>query len=231
MRQEVIRHEKKEQSAFRWFRIILRSLPMSFYILGLPYILVYHVFAKDPNNKRVITTSLVCYLCGVILLQILGSVRAYYSWKSRDIEIPKAPSMYYTEEVKPSKEGIKGFLTSCCSSSSLKSKSSSKLGSEEISNRESNNTIVVKKKTNPPLPPNTFSLKNPMNLIELLSLTLEFFQMASFSLQTNPYEPNNNFPTPAPTPAPSGYVEESPIDSIPDFWGKKLFQVLYWCYY
>jgi hypothetical protein len=216
VRQEVIRHEKKEESAVRWLRIILRSLPMSFYILGLPFVLVREVFEKDPTDKRTITMCLVCYLSGVIALQVLGSVRAYYSWKTRDVSTPKAPSMYYEEEIKPSNEGIKKLLTSCCSGSG---------GEKESVPRESNTR--VKKQTTPPLAPNTFSFANPMNLIELLSLTLEFFQMASFSLQNNPYESSNESPTPSPTPSPSGYSEESLTDSIPNFWGKKLFQVLY----
>jgi hypothetical protein len=71
VRQEIIRHEKKEQSAIRWLRIIVRSLPMSFFILGLPAVLVHEVFAKDTTYKRRITLSLVCYLSGVIGLQIL----------------------------------------------------------------------------------------------------------------------------------------------------------------
>jgi hypothetical protein len=188
---------------------------MSFFILGLPAVLVFHVFAQDPTNKRVITLSLVCYLSGVIGLQILGSVRAYHSWKTRDVDLPRAPPMYY-EEAQPSSsnEGIKKFLCSCCSG-----------GKDEVP-RESTTRVV--KRTTPPLPPNTFSFANPLNLIEVLSLTLEFFQMASFSLQNNPYDSTDNkSPTPSPTPTPSGYTEESLVDSIPNFWGKKLFEVLY----
>jgi hypothetical protein len=188
---------------------------MSFYILGLPAVLVFHVFAKNPTNKRTITMGLVCYLSGVIGLQILGSVRAYYSWKTRDVDIPRAPPMYYEEEVQQSSsnEGIKKFLCSCCSG-----------GKGELSQGR---TTRVMKKTTPPLPPNTFSFENPMNLVEVLSLTLEFFQMASFSLQNNPYDSTDNSPTPFPTPAPSGGTEESLTDSIPSFWGTKVFEVLY----
>ncbi len=213
MRQEVIRQEKKEESAIRWLRIVLRSMPMSCYILVLPYVLVYHMFGKHQSNKESITLYLVGYLSGIIVLQILGAVRAYYSWKTRDVEIPHAPSMFYEETIRlPETKTIRSFLFSCC------------LGTDKTD--LSRQSVTLKKKTTPPLPPNTFSFQNPMNLIELVSLTLEFFQMASFSLQTNPYENSDRLPTSAPTPSPSGYFEE-PEDSIPDFWGEKLFQILY----
>jgi hypothetical protein len=61
--------------------------------------------------------------------------------------------------------------------------------------------------------------------MELASLTLEFFQMATFALQNNPYESTINEPTAAPTMAPS-LSEESSTAST-SFWGPNVFEVLY----
>ena len=46
---------------------------------------------------------------------------------------------------------------------------------------------MVVKVPPPPQVPGSFSLMKPSNLITLLSLALEFFQMATFPLQNNPY--------------------------------------------
>ncbi len=167
----MIRFEKKEETFVRWVRILLRSLPMTFYLIVLPYLLVYRVFPYANNGD--ILTYTVLYLVGIIVLQILGSVRAYYSWKTRDVKPPKAPPMYYTEEQKKS--------WWCCSGTSQE--------------------IPPQKKTSIPTSPNAFNFYAPAHLMELSSLALEFIQMATFPMQNNPYD--NNVPTAMPTPAPS----------------------------
>jgi hypothetical protein len=174
---------------------------MTFYILVLPYILVYHVFPTQGEEDRIAT--IVCYVIGVILLQILGSVRAYYSWKSREEVVPEPPALYYDPSLKQSDDGLVGQITSF-----LKKQESPKL-----------------LPTPRPKPPAAFDYTNPSNLMELASLTLEFFQMATFALQNNPYESTGNDPTAAPTTAPSASDESS--DASTSFWGPNVFEVLY----
>jgi hypothetical protein len=134
-------------------------------------------------------------------------LRSYYSWKTRDSKPPTPPKMYETVPVSPSRLG---FL--CRKSSSAGSPPETRL-----------------EKTPVPVAPNTFDLKKPANWMELLSLSLEFFQMASFALQRDPYSSSGGedalagVPTASPT-AGSG----SGDDDGSDFWGTDLFEVRYW---
>ena len=218
IRQETIRHEKKEQSALRWLRIILRSLPMSFYLLVLPYFLVYRVFPTMTNDR--ITLLLVGYLGGVIILQVLGSVRVFHSWKTRDASVPSAPEMYYMETVEENKSTLSS-LTSCCRSSN--DKSFDILNSEDLVDEKGLVRRKVKKKTPVPVPPNTFT-KSAANIIVLLSLSLEYFQMAFFSLQSNPLDGDSREADSgvvfAPTASPTVELDD-------DFWGAKVFDSVY----
>ena len=175
---------------------------MTFYLLVLPYLLVYRVFPRAKNDD--ITTYVILYIVGVIILQLLGSVRAYYSWKSKDNEIPKAPSMYYEEA-----DSTKNCL-SCMKLTADKPNS------------------MIKKKTPIPNTPNKFDMYMPANMIELASLTLEFFQMASFALQNNPYVATNPVPTAMPTMAPSvSPTTSAGSSSSSEFWGTEIFNTLY----
>ena len=75
---------------------------MTFYLLILPYFLVYHYF---PNvSGRAQNSGLIGFCLGILVLQILGSIRAYYSWKDRDINPPKAPKLYSNAEDNLSKQ-------------------------------------------------------------------------------------------------------------------------------
>lgn len=81
-----------------------------------------------------------------------------------------------------------------------------------------------------PVPPNTFDFMKPTNWIELVSLTLEFIQMASFALQRDPYASSNkdeDAPTFFPTASPSVgiTVNSAGDDDEIAFWGKDLFEV------
>jgi hypothetical protein len=79
--------------------------------------------------------------------------------------------------------------------------------------------------------PNAFSLYNPANLIVLASLSLEFYQMAFFPLQNNPYGSGGApVPSPAPTFAPtlaSFPSASASHNSGSAFWGSSVFSVIY----
>jgi hypothetical protein len=181
----------------------MRSLPLTFYILALPYLLVYRVFPTSSGDA--ITTYIVLYLIGIIILQILGSIRAYYSWKVRDYKIPSPPALYVEEKIEHT--DIKSRWCSCFHIV------------QKVENK--------KKKAPIPTPPNTFDISVPSNIIEIASLTLEFFQMAVFPLQNDPFvNSSQNEPTSQPTFAPSG-ISESSTDSNYVFWGQKLYEYLY----
>ncbi len=85
IRQEKVRDEKVEESFVRWVRIILRSLPMTFYITIVPWLLVYYSFPHSSKNR--VVGGLVGFVCGVIVLQIFGTVRSYYSWLEKKDEV------------------------------------------------------------------------------------------------------------------------------------------------
>jgi len=219
IRQETIRYEKKEQSALRWVRIILRSLPMTAYLVFLPYFLVYRVFPSVTNDQ--ITLLLVGYLAGIIVLQVLGSVRVFHSWKTRDTTVPKAPDMYYMETIEE-KKGTMSCLTKCCQSST--GQSFDALDNDDCTDEKSTKVRQLKKKTPVPVPPNTFT-KSAANIIVLFSLSLEYFQMASFSLQSNPLDGDSALESGggvllAPTAAPT-------VEPDDDFWGTTMFDSVY----
>lgn len=214
---------------------------MTFYLLILPYLLVYYVFPSAGEQQ--LTLVLVIYLVGVILLQVLGSVRykedsfkefllgidtrcivmshfrSYYSWKARDVKPPTPPTLYKVvhDKTLPRK-------TKCCGLTCLSCCTYSESGDDV------QKTHI--EKTTQPAAPNSFDVRKPGNWIELASLSLEFFQMASFALQRNPYISSNdddeNLPSPAPTVSPSAGVGSAPAvgDDDTDFWGTKLFEVL-----
>lgn len=251
-RQEAIRTEKKEESAIRWVRIILRSLPMSFFLLALPYLLVFRVFPSASNDA--ITLYLVLFFVAVIVLQLLGSVRSYYSWKSKDVKPPKAPTMYYQEEIPPSLLSKLNFLSS---SSKSYSKSGVASGRKQLLNGErksdhnqddgertdidtdiDTDTDATKmdkkkyitKKSAIPWAANRFDYTQTANIIELASLSLEFFQMATFSMQNNPYSASGEAPTSMPTMAPSATAigdGTGGASSEGKFWGTTLFETVY----
>ena len=85
IRQEKVRDEKVEESFVRWVRIILRSLPMTFYITIVPWLLVYYSFPHSSKNR--VVGGLVGFVSGVIVLQIFGTVRSYYSWLEKKDEV------------------------------------------------------------------------------------------------------------------------------------------------
>ena len=222
-RQETIRHEKKEQSALRWLRIVLRSLPMSIYLLVVPYLMVYRLFPTCNNDQ--ITYWVVGYLVGVILLQILGSVRVYHSWKSRDdTTIPAAPDMYYEEDVDED-PSARSCVSKCLPLGGKKEAFVSLENAGDVSMDQSCATQKVKRKTAVPIPPNTFTL-SAGNMVVVLSLIVEYFQMASFPLQSNPLDgdsdeassdgPGEGFPSASPT-----------VEPASDFWGSKMFDSVY----
>lgn len=229
VRQEVIRHEKKEESLVRWLRIILRSLPLSFYLLALPYLLVYHVVPTSSNDHIVL--YIVLYLVGVIILQVLGSVRAYYSWKSRDFQVPTAPPMYYTEKPTKSDPADSEWDVENDSSSNNTRSGCSLFCCALTGMSNSKKEQVVKKKTTVPSVPNIFKFTAPSNLIEIASLSLEFLQMASFPLQNDPYQissSSDNSPTSSPTQSPFAGGAAKDISNDDDiFWGQKLYEILY----
>ena len=223
VRQETIRHEKKEQSALRWLRIVLRSLPMSIYLLVVPYLMVYRLFPTYNNDQ--ITYWVVGYLVGVILLQILGSVRVYHSWKSRDdTTIPAAPDMYYEEDVDED-PSARSCVSKCLPLGGKKEAFVSLENAGDVSMDQSCATQKVKRKTAVPIPPNTFTL-SAGNMVVVLSLIVEYFQMASFPLQSNPLDgdsdeassdgPGAGFPSASPT-----------VEPASDFWGSKMFDSVY----
>jgi hypothetical protein len=232
VRQEVVRHEKKCESLVRWVRIILRSLPLTFYMLPLPYLLVYKVFpaALHHGNESNITAYLVLYFAGVILLQVLGSFRAYYSWKTRDSseKIPAAPSLYYAVPVEDAEDNVHTtFGLSTLLSTSGKGKIGSSKDDEYTTaddgiKYKQSQEHVTKQKTEIPLPPNTFKFTAAANIVELLSLSVEFLQMASFALQSSPYSVNNDDDGSSTAP-----VDDNDDEESSGFWGEKLFKIFY----
>lgn len=191
IRQEVIRTEKPMDSFVRWVRIVLRALPMTFYILVTPYLLIYHYFPGATEGR--VTASLVGFTTGIIILQTLGTVRAYYSWKMRDIKIPPCPDLYPSD----SKSDNVGDSGRCCSFSKC---------------------FLAEKVQPKPKPPlrNSFNAISLGGLILIGSLSLEFFQMATFALQNNPYEPDS-----------SSTVSDPGSTPRTNYWGSELFSVLY----
>jgi hypothetical protein len=214
VRQEVIRQEKKLESAVRWLRIIVRSLPMIFYILVLPYLIVFHIIhkANERREKSTIVYSLMAYLIGVLVLQMLGAIRVYHSWAAREVTVPPPPKLY----VDISSNAKTNELSTTYSWCSCFGKNKHSNTGRNVSGNGSEKT-----KTQPPPVPNTFLWNSPANILELLSLTLEFWQMASFSLQNDPYYNNTDDDG-------TGASDNDDDDTGPShFWGKKLFQTLY----
>ncbi len=195
IRQEKVRDEKVEESFVRWVRIILRSLPMTFYITVVPWLLVY--FSFPHSNKHLVVGGLVGFISGVIVLQIFGTVRSYYSWveKKDEVGIKTVPPLF--DEVDETFIGI--F-------------------------RRKDADGNVKRKQVPrayPYIPNKFAFTSPSNLMTLASLALEFFQMATFPLQNNPYDTGS-------------VVVDDDASSVntdtsasTDWWGAKIYDVVY----
>ena len=201
-------------------------------MLPLPYLLVYDVFrnAIDNGHERRITTYLVLYLCGVIALQILGSFRAYHSWKKRDFNesIPPAPAMY--EAILDADDDIASTSASATqkarnTGAMVATSSHHKATGDSLSIEEDRGSAIGRhpryKKTSVPYPPNTFKFTAASNVIELCSLTLEFLQMASFALQSSPYSVDNT------DDGGAGGTGDDDANEESSFWGAKLFKVLY----
>lgn len=150
---------------------------MTFYLIVLPYILVYKIF---PNSTKLKVVSLLfAYIIGILILQCLGTIRAYYSWIDTDKgkTIPEAPLLFEEKEIKVS------FLSNVCFK-----KSNAQQDEEKV-----NNKILIP--TDIPPSPNRFLLSSPDNILVLLSLLLEFFQMATFPLQNSPYSQESTIET------------------------------------
>lgn len=202
VRQEVIRAEKFLQKAVRWFRIIFRSTPMTFYILFLPYIMVYVYF---PNvSGEVQNRSLIWFCCGVLVLQCLGTIRAYYSWRDRDVKVPLPPQVYKPihnkkREEKSSNEEKDWFPNLFCCGGATR------LHNHQDRREEAKQHLRSK-----------FKLKSVGGVVLLASLTLEFFQMATFALQNDPY-----------TEKDSSDSSSSTSESDSDFWGSDIFNAVY----
>ena len=219
VRQEAIRVEKKEESAIRWVRIVLRSLPMTFFLLALPYLLVFRIFPTVDNDT--IKMYLVLYFVGVIVLQLLGSVRSYYSWKSKDVKPPKAPTMYYREEIPAS------LLSKLNCFSNSESGHKKLTAGDHLSMNEADKKFITKK-TPIPSAANKFNYTQTANIMELASLSLEFFQMATFSMQNNPYTASEEAPTSMPTMSPSASgVTVTGASTEDKFWGTTVFESVY----
>ena len=210
IRQEVIRAENCFQKAIRWIRILLRSLPMTFYILILPYILIYNYFPKvsgrDQNNV------IIGYCSSVLVLQVLGTMRAYHSWKQRDIKPPKAPNLYSSDIDKGDIYEIDSTISRvlcCCFGGGLHDK---------------------KLEDTKPLYRSKFVLLSIGGVMLLGSLTLEFIQMATFALQNNPYSDGGLPSDQVSTTSSSGsgiYTNVTSFVTDVDFWGADIFQVVY----
>ena len=217
VRERRILQENKKESGLRWLRMVLRSLPMSLYLLVLPYLMVYNIFPSCNNDQ--ITYWVICYLVGVIILQILGSVRVYYSWKGRD-NTTNPPDMYYVEDVDEDTSSH-SWWNKCLPSKKEEVESLHK--ADDMSGEQSPGS--VKKKTAAPIPPNTFKLSSE-NILALKNLILEYCQMSTFALQSNPLEedsaetgsdsPGVGFPSAAPT-----------VEPTSDFWGTKMFDKVF----
>jgi hypothetical protein len=166
VRQEVIRRERPEQSLVRWLRIVARSLPMSVFLLAVPYLLVYRVFPG--RGGRAVTGCLVAYLSLVLLLQSLGTVRAYYSWRDRDAPPLRPPPLF-----EPPRKAREVSLLCCV------------VRPDGLCGGGGGGDGPLP--TPPPAAPNSFDLRAPGNCLVIASLALEFFQMAFFPLQNDPY--------------------------------------------
>ena len=189
-------------------RIVLRSIPLATYLLLLPYVLVQHVIrpASARRDQTTIILSLSGFFLGVFVLQALGAVRVYHSWQSREEVIPPPPVLHpygQSSEHDTSDAGTH----QCWGCFPKKGKGAG--GAEAVK---------------PPVPPNTFLWTNPSNMVEITSLVLEFVQMASFSLQINPYH-NSSSSDDDTNKALTDDVEDE--NSSNQFWGEHLFRTLY----
>jgi hypothetical protein len=152
---------------------------MTFYLLVLPYILIYKIFPNSTKFK--VVGLLFAYIIGILILQCLGTVRSYYSWIDTDNckSIPETPLLFEEKEIK------KSYLSKLCCK---KDKNNEQQDDKEISTK-----ILIP--TELPVSPNRFLLSSPDNILVLVSLLLEFFQMATFPLQNSPYSKESTIET------------------------------------
>ena len=73
-----------------------------------------------------------------------------------------------------------------------------------------------------PYIPNKFAFTSLNNLMTIASLGLEFFQMATFPLQNNPYDNSS-----VSDDASSSASADATTDSSTDWWGAKIYDVVY----
>ena len=226
IRQEVIRLEKFAQSLLRWVRIIFRSIPMTFFLIVVPYLLIFHYFPTASENQ--IVSTLVAYISCILLLQVLGTVRAYYSWKNKDPKPPKQPIIYEPSSKKEEedddvivdkKEPAKNHLffsklLSCFSQNQL----------QEDTERQSQVDNI------PPFR-SYFDIKSLSGLLLIGSLSLECFQMSTFALQSDPYadgSSSDSTSASASTSSATPNTNTSSLDESKDaFWGSQIFEVIY----
>lgn len=89
-RQEVMKREGLGRKLVRWVSLLGRSIPMTFFLVGLPIILIFHViphYANSNNNdssninkhplhaSAVVLGSIGTHMVLLVALQILGTIR------------------------------------------------------------------------------------------------------------------------------------------------------------
>jgi hypothetical protein len=153
----------------------------------------------------------------------LGTVRAYYSWKNKDPKPLKQPIIYEpsskNEEVDDAivdkKEPAKNYLLFskllCCFSQSQLQEDTEKQSQVDD------------------IPPfrSYFDVKSLSGLLLIGSLSLEFFQMSTFALQSDPYADGSSSDSSS-TSTSSATPNTSSLDeSKHTFWGSQVFEVIY----
>ena len=175
--------------------------------------MIYHYFPNVSGSAQ--NNAVVGYCSGILILQVLGTIRAFYSWKRRDIKPPRAPMLYPSSESMHQKEEFDPKDTSsifgmiCCCFSSNNSLHDNKPPDVKPSYRSK---LVI------------MSIGGVMLLG---TLSLEFVQMATFALQNNPYN-DGGLPSEQTNAFSSGSGQNTTsFHTNVDFWGADIFQVVY----
>lgn len=97
--------ESTTRRAARSFSLIAKALPITFLLLAWPIFLVSTILPN--SNFTLATTLLLLHVCILVFMQILGSCRAYESWKVSQIQLHSETStLTHVHVINPLNPGL-----------------------------------------------------------------------------------------------------------------------------
>lgn len=87
VRQRVLAAESASEKTCRFISLLLRSLPMLFFVGGYPVLAVYYLIPKYDRDPSFVLYIIGSYVCIVVVMQILGTIRSVYSHNEKKKEL------------------------------------------------------------------------------------------------------------------------------------------------